>query len=100
MTRWVNKPRRWTLPPSVAAALALALLGWIAGHSVTYDLVGLLQHDHREPHAHGYLNTLGLTGGLGLVLALVLSLRTFFQRGSFGEWLREGRIAGNRKQVA
>ncbi len=98
-----NKPGRWSPPPSVAFALAFALLGWIAGHSIAYDVVGLLphdHHDHHEPQAHGYLGTLGLTGGVVLVLAFGLSLRAFFQRGSFGEWLREGSIAGNRKQVA
>ncbi len=103
MTREANKPRRRSIPPSVAFALAFALLGWIAGHSIAYDIVGLPQHDHRghrEPQTHGYLDTLGLTGGVGLVLAFGLSLRAFFQRGSFGKWLREGGIAGNRKQVA
>ena len=103
MTREANKPRRRSIPPSVAFALAFALLGWIAGHSIAYEIVGLLQHDHRghrEPQTHGYLDILGLTGGVGLVLAFGLSLRTFFQRGSFGKWLREGGIAGNRKQAA
>lgn len=100
MTRGANKPRRRSVPPSVAFTLAFALLGWIAGHSIAYDVVGLLQHDHREPQTHGYLDTLGLTGGVALVLAFGLSLRAFFQRGSFGEWLRKGGIAGNRKQVA
>jgi hypothetical protein len=103
MTQGANKPRRRSIPPSVAFALAFALLGWIAGHSIAYDIVGLLPHDHRghrEPQTHGYLDTLGLTGGVVLVLAFGLSLRAFFQRGTFGEWLREGSIAGNRKQVA
>jgi hypothetical protein len=102
MTRGASKPRRWFTSPSVAFALAFALLGWIAGHSIAYDIMGLLPHDHHghhEPQTHGYLDTLRLTGSVALVLAFGLSLRAFFQRGSFGEWLREGGIAGNRKQV-
>jgi hypothetical protein len=100
MTRWANKSGRWSPPPSVAFALAFALLGWIAAHSIAYDLVGLLPHDHREPHVHGYLGLLELSGGVGLVLAFGLALRAFFRYGSFGEWLREGGVAGTRKQVA
>ena len=102
MTRGASKPRRWFTSPSVAFALAFALLGWIAGHSIAYDIMGLLPHDHHghhEPQTHGYLDTLRLTGSVALVLAFGLSLRAFFQRGSFGKWLREGGIAGNRKQV-
>ncbi len=101
MTRGADKPGRWSPPPSVAFALAFALLGWIAGHSVAYDLVGLLPHDdHRGPHAHGYLATLEFMGSVVLVLAFGLALRAFFRHGSFGEWLREGGVAGTYKQVA
>ncbi len=102
MTRGASKPRRWSISPSAVFALAFALLGWVAGHSIAYDIMGLFPHDHhghRESQAHGYLDTLRLTGSVALVLAFGLSLRAFFQRGSFGEWLREGGIAGNRKQV-
>lgn len=88
--------------PSVVFALAFILLGWIASHSVTYALVGLLPHgqDHHEQHIHGYLETLKLAGGCGLVLTFALALRVFFKHGTFGEWLHEGGIAGTRKQIA
>jgi hypothetical protein len=57
-------------------------------------------HDHHEQHIHGYLGALKLAGGCGLVIAFALALRVFFERGTFGEWLHEGGIAGTRKQVA
>lgn len=105
------------IPPSVVFALAFALLGWIAGHSIAYDLVGLSPdgHHHGQAHGqasghhhgddpgpsiHGYMDALGLTGGVVLVLAFVLALRTFFRHGSFGEWLREGGAVGTLEQVA
>ena len=96
----------------MAFALAFVVLGWIVGHSITYEVVGLLPHDHHgldhnhahdghlKPHVHGYMDGLGLAGGAGLVLAFGLALRTFFRHGSFGEWLHEGGISGTRKQVA
>ena len=46
------------------------------------------------------MDALGLTGGVVLILAFVLALRTFFRHGSFGEWLREGGRVGTLKQVA
>src|SRR5918998_3557677 len=60
--------------PSVVFSLAFVLLGWIAGHSIAYALVGLLPHghDHHEHHMHGYLEALKLAGGSGLVLAFTL----------------------------
>lgn len=87
--------------PSAVFALAFILLGWIASHSITYALVGFVPHghDHHEWHVHGYLEVLKLAGGGGLVLAFALALRAFFRHGSFGEWLREGGIAGTRKQA-
>ena len=87
--------------PSVVFTLAFVLLGWIASHSVAYALVGLLPHghDHHEPHIHGYLGVLKLAGGCGIVLAFALALRMFFEQGSFGEWLREGGIAGTSRQI-
>lgn len=115
------------IPPSVVFALAFALLGWIAGHSIAYEIVGLSPEGHREvqaqdhPHGrnhgphqetgpghhgaqgtsvHGYMDALGLTGGVVLVLAFALALRAFFRHGSFGEWLREGGRVGTFKQVA
>jgi len=81
-------------------ALAFILLGWITSHSIAYTLVGFIPHDDHEWHMHGYLDTLRLAGGGGLVLAFGLALRMFFRHGSFGEWLYEGGIAGTRKQVA
>ena len=100
-------------------ALAFALLGWIAGHSIAYEIVGLSPdghhqvqetghhhgqgHDHHgdpETGVHGYMDALGLTGGVVLVFAFVLALRAFFRHGSFGEWLREGGRVGTAKQVA
>ncbi len=89
--------------PSVMFAQAFILLGWIASHSITYALVGLVphgHHDHYEQHVHGYLDVLKLAGGGGLVLAFGLALRSFFRYGSFGKWLHEGGISGSRKQVA
>jgi hypothetical protein len=87
-------------PPSVVFALAFVLLGWIAGHSISYALVGLMPHDDRHGwHIHGYMEVLKLAGGGGLVLAFGLALRSFFRHGSFGEWLREGGIAGTRRQI-
>lgn len=106
------------VPPSVLFALAFALLGWIAGHSVAYEIVGLPSegpadghqhnhghgHDHghevQGPSVHGYMDALGVTGGVALVLALVLALRTFSRHGSFGEWLREGGWLGTPQQIA
>lgn len=104
------------MPPSVLFALTFALLGWIAGHSIAYEIVGLPpegpggghQHDHGHDHGHGaqgpsvhgYMDTLGVTGGVALVLALVLALRAFFRHGSFGEWLREGGRLGTLKQIS
>lgn len=88
--------------PSVVFALAFVLLGWIAGHSVAYELVGLAPHDHDGHHhdpMHGYFGALKLAGGLGLAVAFAMALRFFFRHGSFGEWLREGGASGTRKQV-
>ncbi len=115
-------------------ALAFALLGWIAGHSIAYEIVGLWPdghqqvqeagHHHGQGHGHhgqspghhqesvpghhgaqetgvhGYMDALGLTGGVVLVLAFVLALRAFFRHRSFGEWLRDGGRVGTAKQVA
>jgi len=86
--------------PSVVFALSFILLGWIASHSVAYALIGFAAHDHYEWQPHGYLATLKLVGGIGLVLAFGLALRSFFRYGSFGAWLHEGGVAGTRKQVA
>ena len=86
--------------PSVVFALSFILLGWIASHSVAYALIGFAAHDHYEWQPHGYLATLKLVGGIGLVFAFGLALRSFFRYGSFGEWLHEGGVAGTRKQVA
>jgi hypothetical protein len=102
--REANRPR-WRTPslPSVIFALAFLLLGWIVSHSISYALVDLAPHgyhDHREPHVHDYLNVLKLAGGGGLVIAFGLALRVFFRHRSFGEWLREGGIAGTWKQIA
>lgn len=113
------KTKAVRVPPSVVFALAFASLGWIAGHSIAYEIVGLSPdghhrvqetghhhgqgHDHpgpQEPGVHGYMDALGLTGGVVLVLAFVLALRAFFRHGSFGEWLREGGRVGTAKQVA
>lgn len=107
------------IPPSVVFALAFALLGWIAGHSIAYEVVGLVPDGHhqvqdhghhqgnaqhhgvqQQPSIHGYMNALGLTGGVVVVLAFVLALRAFFRHGSFGGWLREGGRVGTLKQVA
>lgn len=77
------------------------MLGWIAAHSIAYDLAGLLPHDDpREHHIHGYLGLLELSGSVVLMLAFGLALRMFFRHGSFGEWLQEGGVAGTYKQVA
>ena len=101
-------------------ALAFALLGWIAGHSIAYEVVGLSPDGHHqvqdqghhqgqgpghhgvreEPGIHGYMDALGLTGGIVLVLAFALALRAFLRHGSFGEWLRAGGRVGTLKQVA
>ncbi len=86
--------------PSVVFALSFILLGWIASHSVAYALIGFVAQDHHEWQLHRYLATLKLVGGVGLVLAFGLALRSFFRHGSFGEWLQEGGVAGTRKQVA
>ena len=86
--------------PSVVLALSFILLGWIASHSIAYTLADLISHDHHEWHIHGYMEVLKLVGGGGLVLAFGLALRSFFRHESFGEWLREGGVAGTRKQVA
>jgi hypothetical protein len=88
--------------PSVVFFLAFVLLGWIAGHSIAYALVGLLPHghDHHEQHIHSYLEALKLAGGCGLVFAFAIALRMFFNHETFGEWLHEGGIAGTRKQIA
>lgn len=104
------------MPPSVLFALAFALLGWIAGHSISYEIVGpppeepggghqhnhghAHGHDAQGPSVHGYMDTLGVTGGAVLVLSLVLALRAFFRRGSFGEWLHEGGRLGTLKQIS
>jgi hypothetical protein len=104
MTRGANRSRvRFLSTPSIVFALSFILLGWIASHSIAYTLAGLTSHDHRdhyEWHIHGYMEVLKLAGGGGLVLAFGLALRSFFRHGSFGEWLREGGVAGTRKQVA
>lgn len=103
MSRGTNRAERCSFSlPSVVFALFFVLLGWIASHSVAYAIVGILPHghDHHEQNIHGYLEALKLAGGCGLVLAFGLALRMFFKRGSFGEWLHEGGVAGTRKQVA
>jgi hypothetical protein len=95
-----NRSRgRFLSLPSAVFALSFVLLGWIASHSITYALVGVLPHGHQDHHVHDYLNMLELAGGSGLGLAFCLALRSFFRYGSFGEWLHEGGIAGTRKQV-
>src|SRR5215218_2384997 len=103
MRHTVNGPRRLVSLPSIVFALSFVLLGWIASHSIAYALVGLVQHGHHEHHAeehiHGYMGVLKLMGGIGLVLAFTLALRVFFRHGTFGEWLRDGSLAGLSKQV-
>lgn len=102
MSCWTDRAEgRFFSLPSVVFALAFILLGWIASHSIAYGLVGLLPHghDHDELHIHGYMQALKLAGGCGLVFAFALALRVFFKRGTFGEWLHEGGIAGTSKQV-
>ena len=91
---------RSVLLPSVVFALAFVLLGWVAGHSISYTLVGFTSHDRHEHHMHGYLDVLEFAGGVGLVLALALALRAFFRHGSFGKWLHRGGVAGTRRQIA
>lgn len=89
--------------PSVVFALAFVLLGWIASHSITYALVDLAPHGHHEAdewYVHGYMSALEFAGGLGLVLGFGLALRAFFRHGSFGGWLRDGGVAGTRRQAA
>lgn len=87
--------------PSVLFAFAFVLVGWIAGHAISYALVDLLPHGHHhhEPQIHGYMGALKLAGGVVLVLGFGLALRAFFRRGSFGEWLHEGGVSGTRKQI-
>jgi hypothetical protein len=100
--RETNKSRKRHLSlPSVVFALSFVLLGWIASHSIAYTLVDLMPHEYHDyhEHVHGYLGVLKLVGGGGLVLAFALALRAFFRYGSFGEWLREGGVAGTRKQI-
>ncbi len=87
------------LLPSSVFALAFVLLGWVAGHSISYALVGIAPHDQHEHHMHDYLDVLELAGGVGLVLALALALRAFFRHGSFAEWLHRGGVAGTRRQI-
>lgn len=86
--------------PSAVFALAFVLLGWVAGHSISYTLVGFGPHDQHEHRMHDYLDVLELAGGVGLVLALALALRAFFRYGTFGEWLHRGGAVGTRRQVA
>lgn len=98
--------------PSVVFALSFGVLGWIAGHAITYGLTGLMPHGHHGTHGghhhghhaadgiHGYMDALGFVGVVGVVLAFILALRMFFQWGTFGEWLREGGVAGTRRQMA
>ena len=88
------------LLPSAVFALAFVLLGWVAGHSISYTLVGFASHDRHEHHMHDYLEVLKLAGSIGLVLALALALRAFFRHGSFGEWLHRGGVVGTRRQIA
>lgn len=97
-TRMDRSKRSCSSLPSVVFALAFILLGWVAGHSIAYAIVGLVPHGH-EQHMHGYMETLKLAGSLGFVLAFGLALRVFFKHGSFGEWLHGGGIAGTRKQI-
>ena len=98
-----NRKKERPLPlPSVVFALSFILLGWIASHTIAYALVEYIPHSHDqhgEENIHGYMNVLNLVGGCGLVLGFALALRAFFSHGSFGEWLHEGGVAGNRKQV-
>ena len=89
---------RSALLPSAVFALAFVLLGWIAGHSISYTLAGFAPHDRHEHHMHDYLDALEVAGGV--VLALALALRAFFRHGSFGEWLHRGGVAGTRRQIA
>jgi hypothetical protein len=102
--RETNKSKKHYLSlPSVVFALSFILLGWIASHSIAYALVEYMPHGHdhhSEENIHGYMSVLKLAGGHGLVLGFALALRAFFRHGSFGEWLREGGVAGTRKQVA
>jgi hypothetical protein len=100
--RRTNKSKKRPLSlPSLVFALSFVLLGWIVSHSIAYALVGLVPHGHHDhhEHIHGYLGVLKLAGGGGLVLAFCLALRAFFRHESFGEWLREGGVAGTRKQI-
>ncbi len=60
------------LLPSAVFALAFVLLGWIAGHSISYTLAGFAPHDRHEHHMHDYLDALEVAGGVVLVLALAL----------------------------
>ena len=102
--RETNKSSKHHLSmPSVVFALSFILLGWIASHSIAYALVEYMPHGHDhhgEENIHGYMSVLKLAGGHGLVLGFALALRAFLRHGSFGEWLREGGVAGTRKQVA
>ena len=102
--RETNKSKKHYLSlPSVVFALSFILLGWIASHSIAYTLVEYMPHGHDhhgEGNIHGYMGVLKLVGGHGLVLGFALALRVFFRHGSFGEWLREGGVAGTRNQVA
>jgi hypothetical protein len=102
--RETNKSKKHHLSlPSVVFALSFILLGWIASHSIAYALVEYMPHGHDhhgEENIHGYMSVLKLAGGHGLVLGFALALRAFFRHNSFGEWLREGGVAGTRKQVA
>jgi hypothetical protein len=94
--------KRWPVSlPSAVFALAFVLLGWIAGHSIAYQIVGLAPHDHGHyDPLHGYFEALKLAGGTGLIVAFGTALRFFFRHGSFGEWLEEGGASGTRRQVA
>ena len=99
-----SESRRIVSLPSVVFALSFVLLGWITSHWVAYALVDLVAgeqaHDHHaEGHVHDYMGVLKLLGGVGLVLAFAIALRTFFRHGTFGEWLREDSHSGTVKQV-
>ncbi len=104
LERKLNYPRRMLSLPSVVFAISFLLLGWITSHSISYTLIGFVQHaqhdHHAEEHIHGYMSVLKPLGGIGLVLAFAFALRVFFRHGTFGEWLHAGSLSGSKKQVA
>jgi hypothetical protein len=52
-------------------AIALAAFGWLAGHSLTYHVVGWVPTGRAEADMHAYLSAVADAGRLGVSLALV-----------------------------